>query len=141
DDPTKPAGIGLLGKYRGAEPPPGTPYSPDAWLPSQIDALATTLNGRQIDALVISGGGNDIGFGNVAKTCILNARCYDTLVPFDFDPTLTAQRKLSDVVQRQASLLPQRYDNLAAAINNSNPSGRPAIHAAHVFLSEYPDPT
>jgi lysophospholipase L1-like esterase len=142
DDPNKPLGTGLLGGFRGAEPPSGTGYTPAERLPAQVDALALALNGRPIDALIISGGGNDMGFANVAKACVEAASCFtDKLVWWDFNPASFLQGQLSTVVSRQAGFLPGRYDALAAAIHDPAPTGRPALNVAHVFLTEYPDPT
>jgi hypothetical protein len=141
DDVTRPQGSGILGPYRGIQPPPGVGYSGEQWLPSQIDALAEAVGDRPIDVLIISAGGNDIGFGPVGATCIVNAHCPDALVHFDFDPTFDDWRSLSSVITYETAHQAGRYDALAAAINNPSPVGRSAINAAHVFLSEYPDPT
>ena len=44
-------------------------------IPAQIDALAALAKATPIDAIVISVGGNDIGFGTILETCLLNNDC------------------------------------------------------------------
>jgi hypothetical protein len=84
-------GVGVLDPYGGREAPteenPGessddeaaestsvqqqeATTAPDDLLPPQIEQLAQLANGRPIDALVLSIGGNDVGFGNIVKDMI-----------------------------------------------------------------------
>lgn len=145
-DGNKPQGSGVLGPYRGIEPPPGPSGDPNRelranWLPPQIDALARTLAGcaptdstctnrpgRRIDSLVISGGGNDAYFADVVSNCVTEKFCNSH--------EATIAMKDSGLAE-----LPARYDALANAIHAANPSGRPALDVGKVYLTEYPDPT
>jgi hypothetical protein len=69
---------GLLGPYAGVENP--TPQD----IPPQIDQAAALTAGREIDALVISIGGNDVKFSSIIKSCIKEEPCYEP--PFAPDP-------------------------------------------------------
>jgi hypothetical protein len=70
---------GLLGEYLGIEED-GPPLAP------QIDRVRELADGHEIDALLISIGGNDVNFANVVESCILGERCYEN--PAAPDPTL-----------------------------------------------------
>ncbi len=68
---------GLLGEYEGAERLPNEPYKPP-----QIDEARDLVGQREIDALLISIGGNDVQFGPIIVTCIPQVTCHleDTLI-------------------------------------------------------------
>ncbi len=126
-------GAGILAPYLGADPAEGT----TSFLPPQIQALAEAANGREIDALIISGGGNDMHFADIISDCVWHnaprvlgtgGRCHEQ--PWVLD------RLAADFAE-----LPHRYDRLAAAIHDPNPEGRPALNVRNVYLTEYPDPT
>jgi hypothetical protein len=62
--------VGLLGSYKGA--------APDASvvpMPPQVQELSSLLLGRRPDALLISIGGNDIGFADIMKICLVFPAC------------------------------------------------------------------
>lgn len=59
----------LLEPYEGIEPD-GTPALP------QIDRVAELAAGRQIDALFVSIGGNDINFSTVVEACVFGTDCH-----------------------------------------------------------------
>ncbi len=57
--------------YRGVTPLTTTGPGPvSAPIPSQVTQVKNWLNGAELDALVISIGGNDIGFGDVVVKCM-----------------------------------------------------------------------
>jgi lysophospholipase L1-like esterase len=88
-------------------------------LDPQIARLKDTLDGRAIDALIISAGGNDLGFAKLVASCIRHKNC-------------TAD---NDTVQRFSNglnLLEPRYLELSERI-----SELPAVK--NVFITEYPD--
>jgi hypothetical protein len=139
--PAKNIGSGVLGPYQGAQPPNPSDYSDK--IPSQIDQLRAGLglaadpprtDIRQIDALIMSAGGNDAGFGLLALACVVQDDCVNPDVLYtDVDGlrkvTLT-QRVLSDL-----ALMPARYDALAAAL-----TADPRMVIAATYIMEYPDP-
>lgn len=114
---------GLIGKYKGKEVPEGAP----PLLASQIEQVATAVKGRTIDALLISIGGNDIGFADIAKRCTVN-----DAVPGNRScsqlPALTNQ------LQQDLQKLPTLYAKVDNAI-------RSKLKVRRVFITEYPDPT
>jgi lysophospholipase L1-like esterase len=69
-------GSGVLGGYRGIE---GSVY-----LPAQIDRLTEFAQYRRVDAVLLSAGGNDIGFADIAKACVLADDCHTWLPPLVF---------------------------------------------------------
>jgi len=105
------AGItdGLLGKQMRAS----------IAVPPQIEKLRETLNGRNIDALLISVGGNDLGFADLVARCILDWNCSKD------KGALKQFREGLDNLQ-------SRYQALNAAIVGLQPSTK-------VFITEYPD--
>ncbi len=142
NDTTKPQGSGILGAYRGAVPPTGVGYTPAERLPAQLQALRNLVGNRQVDALVISGGGNDIGFFNIASLCVTNARCYTTKVTTDLIPDDQSTLTLADVVYGRLAALNGEdgtYDRLADAIHD--PASPWHLNVANVVLTEYFNPT
>lgn len=130
-------GSGILGPYRGTVPPDPNDYSPGAYLKSQLQVLAEVANGREIDALIVSGGGNDVHFADIIADCVWHnmprilgtgGRCHEQ--PFVLD------RLAADMAE-----LPNRYDRLAAALADPAPKYWPALNIRNVYLTEYPDPT
>lgn len=129
-------GSGVLNGYVGTEAP-----SPRSYLKSQVQALAEAADGRTIDALIISGGGNDIHFADIIADCVWHniprfitpwgptaGRCHE-------------QPAIQDRLADDLAELPNRYDRLAAALADPAPVGRPALDIDRVYLTEYPDPT
>lgn len=100
----------------------------------QLEALASLLcppavvctrpeQRRRVDALIISIGGNDIGFSDIVKACVrLIGSC--TRAATDDSPVAQARPKLL--------ALGQQYVRLYRAINDT-------LEPAHVFLTEYAD--
>lgn len=145
-----PQGSGVLGPYRGIDvpwqpinhPDPFT-LDPANWLPPQLDALSRTLAGcaptdttcengdrpgRNVDSLVISGGGNDAYFADIVMKCMLESDC-------------NQREDVGSLVTDGLGGLPARYDALATAVHNRNPAGRPPLDVSKVYLTQYPDPT
>jgi len=122
---------GLLQPYAGADPIRTDdeksalcpPVQPDpSCIPPQIDQLGAIVGDRKIDALLISIGGNDMGFGTVASECALPFNdCRDAMLP---------------VVDEGLQLARIRFDELAKAITAKLP-----VASHSVYLTEYPDPT
>jgi PKD repeat protein len=155
---------GLIGPYAGVENP--TPQD----IPPQIDQAAALTAGRQIDALVISIGGNDVKFSSIIKSCIKEEPCYEP--PFAPDP---ASQQIVDAFCSPLSGGPaliapdlQHPFNRCTDFFNSLPTGHaseffeggiselpglyeklesaireelPNLPAGRVYLTEYPDAT
>jgi len=122
---------GLLQPYAGVDPIRTDdeksalcpPVQPDpSCIPPQIDQLGAIVGDRKIDALLISIGGNDMGFGTVASECAMPFNdCRDAMLP---------------VVDEGLQLAQIRFDDLAKAIEAKLP-----VESHSVYLTEYPDPT
>ncbi|MCA1674384.1 MAG: hypothetical protein LC799_20075, partial [Actinobacteria bacterium] len=141
-DPNRPAGSGVLGSYRGPEVATCTDFSDH--VPPQLQQMAAAVGDRRIDAVVMSAGGNDIGFGPLAATC---------LVPFK-------DCRLQEVTGTDGTkvILPVRFEQDREAMNGADgKSGRykalqdglanlrqatgAPVRIAKVYITEYPDPT
>jgi hypothetical protein len=68
----------------------GIPAQPE--IIPQLDAAVKEISGREVDALVISIGGNDVKFSEIITDCVMGEPCHQDLPPStDFSNELTAQ--------------------------------------------------
>jgi hypothetical protein len=125
-------GVGILGPYAGAAPPAGA-----APLDNQIQQVHDAVGHRRIDALVMSGGGNDIGFGYVGTACVVLPHCETRSVTASpaakaaGATTQTLDARLHDDI----AALPGIYDDLANQLDATD------LDVAKLYVSEYPDST
>jgi lysophospholipase L1-like esterase len=124
---------GMIGPYAGIAPSRG------ATLPPQVDAMKTLIGSRRVDAVIVSIGINDVGFGNIARFCFddgLDAQdsaaidCWNKPYPAASSPTT-----LQDWVRTRRAALPGRYAQLAAAFRAAG------IPASKIYVTEYPNAT
>lgn len=110
---------GILGTYKGQPPDdrPGDKKRP------QIEELQQLLGSRTPDALVISVGGNDIGFSDIIQSCLEHTNCEKK--------GSGAHKKFDEGIEA----LPGLYTKLAHKV------GKLGVPPAHVFVTGYPDPT
>jgi PKD repeat protein len=83
----------------------------------QIDKLKETLNGRKIDALLISIGGNDLGFSKLVAHCIVGD-CADS-------------KAAKTIFEEGLKSLEPGYKDLNDKLTSLQP--------AKIFITEYPD--
>jgi len=125
-------GTGVLGNYAGILPP-GNPPDFSNRVPSQIEQLRQAIGTRSVDAVMMSAGGNDVGFGPVAATCVLyGPNCPDVLVS---PPVGTVKIPLRDRFAADVATLPAKYAALAQSLTQLG------IPPQRVYITEYPDPT
>jgi lysophospholipase L1-like esterase len=113
---------------------------------SQLEQAARILGNRAVDIVIISVGGNDVGFGEILQTCALNANCPLSRAS---GPPLSAFPTVQDGVQAMTAALPGAFRRLAACLGGPSCSladGRvvPPIllsPAARVLPTLYPDIT
>jgi hypothetical protein len=111
------------------------PYDPETDnthnpLPSQIDALRTRIGDRPIDILLISAGGNDVGFADIIKQCIK----MDSLALVRRNNELCSRDPgVLAAIKHELGALPQKYDRLADQLKS--------MQIGQVMITEYPDPT
>jgi lysophospholipase L1-like esterase len=120
------AGIdsGVLRPFEGAEPGP-------ALVKAQIVAARELTAGRAIDAVVVSAGANDIGFGRIAEDCYLRTRC-DAL-PFE--------ASVADRIGRLAGSFRVLASCLGDGTGPACPAGAPLeVAPDRILLTEYHDP-
>ncbi len=118
------AGIasGEVGRYWGIAP--GDAKEP---LKAQLDDLSELIGKRKLDAILISIGINDLGFGSIVEFCVKHGDCQHTQYAGDETLAQVTQGKL-------AHLGRDLYPVLAAKLKKVAP-GVP------VLITQYPDPT
>ena len=116
--------VGLLGAYEGIEPGGNLPIRP------QITQMKDLASGREIDAVLISVGVNDLGFGALVAHCIDYQGCAST--PF---PEADSKETLEQVMRARIASLPGLYDRLSRSLK------RVGIPARRVFITQYFDST
>jgi Tol biopolymer transport system component len=107
---------GVLGGYRGIEP--------GSLLPPQVDQMRDLVGQREIDAVLVSVGANDVQFSTLIFRCFTQPLC-------DQDRPGSAAR----LFEQRIVPLPGRYDQLDAALQP------PQVPPERVYVSEYFDPT
>jgi hypothetical protein len=110
---------GVLGRYAGIEP--------GALLPSQLEAAGKLRYGREIDAMLVSVGVNDLRFGAMAGHCVATADCPHAIFP-------GTNATLEKIMPRYLRDLAGRFERLAAALKG-------LVEPSHVYLNEYFDST
>jgi lysophospholipase L1-like esterase len=124
---------GMLSPYTGISPSGGVR------LPPQVDAMKAMIGQRQVDAVVVSIGINDLGFGSVARFCFDDGVDAKTAATVDCwakpYPTARSSTTLQAFVRARAAALPGRYARLADALQ------RAGIPPEKVYVTEYPDAT
>jgi hypothetical protein len=114
----------LLGPYAGINPIGGL------FLPAQLNLLPALIGNRQVDAVMISIGVNDLKFGPMTAFCIDQTRCYDQPYPYKWSKTT-----LDEWMTKQVDGLAAEYDEVAARLDELG------IPPSHVYLSQYFDST
>lgn len=113
---------------------------------SQVEQAAALLRGRAADLVVISVGGNDVGFGSILEACALRANCPVSAPragPLAGSPTVQAG------IQQQTAALAGDYARIAACLGGASctlADGRavpalPLAPGARVLPTLYPDIT
>jgi hypothetical protein len=129
-------GSGILDRYAGIVMPDPADFSYGARLPNQIDQVKDAVGTRHIDAMVMSGGGNDIGFSNVATLCVMAADCKNRQVTANEITRPGVQKTSLDTrVKDDLATLDGIYDELATRLNTSG------LDVGRFLVTEYPDTT
>lgn len=115
---------GMLGPYKGIEPKKGNVLDP------QIEVMGRVVGNREIDAVLISIGVNDLKFGKLVAHCIKKPDCPNKKFAYA-EPV----RPLKDEIASLLGRLPLRYRNMAAALKKAG------VPPNRVYLSEYFDST
>jgi hypothetical protein len=129
-------GSGILDRYAGIDAPDPNNFDPATFLPDQITQVSSAVGTRKVDALVMSGGGNDIGFANVATACVMTWNCPNLEVTANHvaHPGV-AKTTLDTRVKDDLASLGGIYDRLAERLDNSG------LDIGQFYVTEYPDST
>jgi lysophospholipase L1-like esterase len=125
---------GLLGSFEGVQP--NRSLGP---LPPQLDQLEALERARQIDAVLLSVGANDVYFGPLVRFCVVAQPCPKRR----FDPA-HPEREAADrdtpsaeaVHAKAQSMLPSHYRELAERLQRMK-----QLDPDRVIIVEYFDPT
>lgn len=128
---------GLFGRYNGAVKDGNSN-------PPQLTEAARLANGQPIDSLLVSIGGNDIGFATIIKFCIdRKVSCYE-----DRTEILGEEGTLHDVSQKLLPRLGARYRELDTCLTtgscqspNETVTGSIKVAPEKVILVGYPNLT
>lgn len=118
------AGIstGVTGPYFGISP--GGESLP---LNSQVSQLHKLVGSRKVDAVIVSIGANDIGFGDIVEFCSLHATCYSDI--------FKDNKTLATITRQKIRALPSHYRALASRLKAAG------VPASRVYITQYYDPT
>ena len=116
--------VGLLGPFN---PKTDDRVGP---VPPQIEQLKAKVGSGRIDLLLISIGGNDMGFANLIKNCAI----LDSAQFIGFPGALCRQSQaVVKTLRENQEALPGKYKRLAQELRT--------MDIGAVLISEYPDPT
>lgn len=132
---------GLLGEQHltGGGGPPGDVGDTDQRLMfnpddesrgGQLDQVDRTLGNRTIDALIVSVGGNDVGFADGLKDLLY--RLLETRSETVSDTQAAIDRLLEDYQNKQGDRVAAKYDRLAERIESLE------ADVENVLITEYP---
>ena len=110
---------GVLGRYEGIER--------GALLQPQLVSARRLTHGREIDAMLVSIGVNDLRFGTMAGHCVEHASCPNVIFP-------GTNVTLGRIMPRYLDDLKGRFDRLADALEG-------LVMPSRVYLNEYFDST
>jgi lysophospholipase L1-like esterase len=115
---------GLIGSYGGINDPGGPNLAP------QVKEMEKLKGKREIDAVLLSIGVNDIDFSPLVAFCLAEDDCMDK--PY---PTPGSHRTLSAAIAGKLRVLPNRYAALAKTFDKLRVADR------RVYITQYPDST
>ncbi|WP_421540597.1 hypothetical protein [Myxococcus fulvus] len=120
-----PRGSGILGPYVGVEAPSYQhgAWNPEHYMPSQVARLEALVGTRPIDALVLSAGGNDVGFGDILRFCVVHTDCHQG----------NDGQELRSKVDVLKAALPVSYDLFQSSLKQRG------FDVRSTYLMEYPD--
>lgn len=113
--------VGVTSPYFGIAP------GGASWpLSSQVSNMERLAGSRKVDAVLISTGANDIGFGDIVSFCALHSRCYGD--------TFKDNQTLWTVTKARLRTLPSLYARLATRLKAAG------VPANRVYITQYYDP-
>jgi lysophospholipase L1-like esterase len=113
---------------------------------SQVEQAARILGPHAADVVLLSIGGNDVGFGSILETCAFNANCP---LAAPAPGPLRAYPTVQQGIQGQTAQLPGDFDRIAACLSGGactladgrSFGGVPTSPDASILPTLYPDIT
>ena len=112
---------GILTRYRGQEPGPWGA----GWIPPQVEVMDALVGTREIDAVTVSTGANDVRFAKVVTGCFLQLDCHLATTP----------NSMLQFFNGWLALLPSAYDALGLTLRQS----RYDVAPERTYITEYFD--
>jgi hypothetical protein len=111
---------------------------------SQIESVSELIGDREIDAVLLSVGGNDVGFGSILTSCALQSNCPLAKAT---TPPLSSFATIQSGVQGLTAGLAASYSSINKCFTDTTCQGAqgqklPGLSlsdAGKVFLNSYPD--
>jgi lysophospholipase L1-like esterase len=123
---------GLTGGYKGAK---RRLLQRPRLLPAQLDELRAIAANREVDAVLLSVGGNDIGFSDIVKFCGAHSRCRERPIdPKKLELPSGPKLPLDEAAPKSLAQLPGLFDSVDRNLPDSLPNDR-------LYLMEYLDST
>lgn len=132
-------GKGLLRGYKGID---ANQFSEPPLLTPQVDELEEIARERDIDAVLLSVGANDVFFGPIVGFCLKKMKCMKKRFspPLDKPEPPLAPAPLEDIVPQALSRLSVGYERLATRLATGR-EGKQIVAPQHVVIVDYFDPT
>jgi len=146
---------GVIEPYAGVEPPTGA-----SDLPPQVDRALALIGDREVDAVLLSIGGNDVGFGPIVEACVTQEPCHSP--PTTLQAAVELQinllcgvqdlfsddcrrwwenlerfRSAAEIFETGSRALPNQYRRLATRLSEAFPAV--AVEPGRVYITEYPN--
>ena len=112
---------GILTRYRGQEPGPWGA----GWIPPQVEVMDALVGTREIDAVTVSTGANDVRFARVVTGCFWQRDCHLATTP----------NSMLQYFNLWLAFLPSAYDRLALTLRQP----RYDVTPARTYITEYFD--
>ncbi len=111
---------------------------------SQIESVSKLIGDLEIDAVVMSIGGNDVGFGSILTTCALQINCplaKATAPPLSSFPTIQTgvQGLTAGLATSYASINKCFTDSTCQGAQSQKLPGLRLSDTGSIFLNSYPD--
>jgi hypothetical protein len=128
------SGSTITNVLSGWNPGPIDDYGNSPSIPSQVGSLAAAVGGkagRTIDALIISIGGNDIGFADIVSHCVMDG------MPWPIGNAgvneAPGDAKIHSDFETAMDILGGNYAKLGTALSEN-------LNVAQTYITEYPNP-
>jgi len=108
--------------------------------PAQILRLAVEQQKEPIDLVLLTIGGNDIGFAKIVEACFLWSQCHDQLTPPDNPAGITFREVVLYSIDALKPKLSRAYRAIDATVNSPDALASRNGTIAPIIVLAYPNP-